>query len=146
MAKVVVKKGAVAANQSMMQQIQEPHRQNARLRSTQSGTPGPRPRIPVPSTPQHTPHQSPTAHRRGSSHPRPPTHPGLQDPTPAPPSYRRTKDRTTRPLQKRQMLLFAVLKSVGISRRASKRMSANLIITRWLPSTPGSPIVSARKR
>ena len=53
-AKVVVQKGPVAANQSMMQQIQELQRENARLKSARPGAPSSAtstaPRIPV-----HTP-------------------------------------------------------------------------------------------
>ena len=39
LAKVVVQKGPVAANQSMLQQIQELQRENARLKSARPGAP-----------------------------------------------------------------------------------------------------------
>ena len=47
LAKVVIQKGPVAANQSMMQQIQELQRENARLKSARAGAQSPR-------TPAHT--------------------------------------------------------------------------------------------
>ena len=50
LAKVVVQKGPAAANQSMLQQIQELQRENARLKSARAGAQSPAPR-----TPGHTP-------------------------------------------------------------------------------------------
>ena len=50
LAKVVVQKDPAAANQSMLQQIQELQRENARLKSARAGAQSPAPR-----TPGHTP-------------------------------------------------------------------------------------------
>ena len=46
LAKVVVQKGPAAANQSMLQQIQELQRENARLKSARAGAQSPAPRTP----------------------------------------------------------------------------------------------------
>ena len=54
LAKVVVQKGPVAANQSMLQQIQELQRENARLKSARAGAPSPAAST-APRTPVHTP-------------------------------------------------------------------------------------------
>ena len=53
LAKVVVQKGPVAANQSMLQQIQELQRENARLKSARAGAPAAA--STAPRTPVHTP-------------------------------------------------------------------------------------------
>ncbi|CAE7837912.1 ATG26 [Symbiodinium necroappetens] len=51
LAKVVAQKGPSAANQSMLQQIQELHRENARLKSGKE----PAPSSTIPASPAHTP-------------------------------------------------------------------------------------------
>ena len=70
LAKVVVQKGPVAANQSMLQQIQDLQRENARLKSARSGAPSPAastaPRTPI-LTPPPKSKRPPQGHRHTES-------------------------------------------------------------------------------
>ncbi|CAE7777056.1 unnamed protein product, partial [Symbiodinium necroappetens] len=93
LAKVVAQKGPSAANQSMLQQIQELQRENARLKSEKSqGS-----RSVIPASPAHTPPPKGARTPKGSIAPglTPRTSQGSQASggQPTPPSYRRPKDR-----------------------------------------------------
>ncbi|CAE7209145.1 unnamed protein product [Symbiodinium sp. KB8] len=93
LAKTVAQKGPSAANQSMLQQIQELQRENARLKSEKSqGS-----RSVIPASPAHTPPPKGVRTPKGSaaSGLTPRTNQGSQASggQPTPPSYRRPKDR-----------------------------------------------------
>ena len=91
LAKVVVQKGPVAVNQSMLQQIQELQRENARLKSARPGAPSP-----APSTAPRTVHTPPPKSNRAPKStvtPKAAATPKSSGANPTPPSYRRPKDR-----------------------------------------------------
>ena len=93
LAKTVAQKGPSAANQSMLQQIQELQRKNARLKSEKSqGS-----RSVIPASPAHTPPPKGTRTPKGSAAsgltPRTNQASQASGGRPTPPSYRRPKDR-----------------------------------------------------
>ena len=88
LAKVVVQKGPVAANQSMLQQIQELQRENARLKSARPGAPSPAPST-VPRTPVHTPLPKSNRPPKSTVTPKAAATPKSSAANPTPPSYRR---------------------------------------------------------
>eukprot|EP00439_Symbiodinium_sp_Y106_P052552 s1449_g7.t1 len=92
LAQVVIQKGPVAANQSMMQQIQELQRENARLKSA-------RVQSPAPKTPVHTRTPPPKNSRPPKSAALPKSNATTKSAGvhPTPPSYRRPKDRQNPP-------------------------------------------------
>ena len=92
LAKVVVRKGPVAANQSMLQQIQELQRENARLKSARSGAPSPAAST-APRTPVHTPPPKSNRPPKATVTPKAAATPKSSGANPTPPSYRRPKDR-----------------------------------------------------
>ena len=92
LAKVVVQKGPVAANQSMLQQIQELHRENARLKSARAGAPSPAAST-APKTPVHTPPPKNSRPPKSTVTPKAAATPKSLGAHPTPPSYRRPKDR-----------------------------------------------------
>ena len=92
LAKVVVQKGPVAANQSMLQQIQELQRENARLKSARPGAPSPAPST-APRTPVHTPPPKSNRAPKSTVTPKAAATPKSSGANPTPPSYRRPKDR-----------------------------------------------------
>ena len=93
LAKVVAQKGPSAANQSMLQQIQELQRENARLKSGKAQAS----RSVIPASPAHTPPPKGARTPKGSAAVglTPHTSQGSQASGghPTPPSYRRPKDR-----------------------------------------------------
>ena len=86
LAKVAMQKGPVAANQSMLQQIQELQRENARLKNARSETPGATASAPPPKG-ARTP--------KGIATPKATNTPKASGTHPTPHSYRRPKDRHT---------------------------------------------------
>ena len=90
LAKVVVRKGPVAANQSMLQQIQELQRENARLKSARAGAPSPAAST-APRTPVHTPPPKNNWPPKSTVTPKAAATPKSSGAHPTPPSYRRPK-------------------------------------------------------
>ena len=131
LAKVVVQNGPVAANQSMLRQIQELQRESARLKSARSGAPSPAAAASTaPRTPVHIP--PPKGNRPPKT-------------TVTPKAALTPKGSGANPTPTSQTLWKPSRRSREQIRYLSS-MSVKSITTRWLPSMRGFRTALARRR